>query len=114
MLDALEVAHVIHSIKDFVAALHEGDIFYWVSSRRSRPYAIEGPFKVLGFVLKGKEQYLNVKCSITHGRVTKIEYYSVNDLTNEYHGVFTNEDEARTYFREKQAAYDRTHPPAKK
>lgn len=114
MLDAQKVAHVIQSKEDFLAALDIGNTFWYMSSRHKRPYTVEGPFKILDFVLRGKQQFLNVKCVITRGRVQSIEYYSITDLTNEYHGVFINKDEAWTYFKQKQAAYNRMSPPSRK
>ena len=95
------VMHVIQSAEEFLATLKPGDSFFYMSSRKFRPYAIEGPFTILDFVRRGKEGFLNVKCRSQGGRVAKIEYYSVNDLTNEHHGVFMDEEEARAYFKEK-------------
>lgn len=103
---AVEVGNVIHSAEDFLAALKVGDVFWRMISRHFRPYAIEGPFLVLGFVKLGKEKFLNVKCS-THGKGrAKVEFHSINDLTNEHHGVFTDEKEAKAYFKDKQRAFD--------
>lgn len=114
MSDTLEVAHVIHRKEDFLAALNIDDMFWYMSSRRNRPHTIEGPFKVVDFALRGKQQFLNVQCEITRGRVQCIEYYSIGDLTNEHHGVFTTQKEAWTYFKQKRAAYDRMNPPTRR
>ena len=100
------VVSMIQSAEDFLATLKPGDLFFYMSSRKFRPYAIEGPFKILDFVRRGKEGFLNVKCRNQSGRAAKIEYYSVNDLTNEHHGVFTDEEEAWAYFKERQRAFD--------
>ena len=106
MSDTAQVAHVIRSAEEFLAALKVGDKFWYMSSHQFRPHAVKGPFRVIGLVRVGKQQFLNVKCGIRSGRVEKVECYSVNDLTNEYHGVFTDEAEARAYFMKKQTAFD--------
>lgn len=101
-----EVGYGIHSKEQFLAELHTGDQFWRMTSHNFRPYTIEGPFKILDFVEMGKEKSLNVKCHIIRGHDRKIEFHSVNDLTNEHHGVFTDEDEAWAYFKERKAAFD--------
>lgn len=114
MPDMAEAVHVIYSKEEFLAELRVGDEFWYMSSRHFRPYATEGPFKILDFVTLGREKFLNVKCRIARKYVQAIEYYSINDLTNEHHGVFTDEGEARKYFKEKRAAFDRINAPAKR
>jgi len=109
-----KVSHVIQSKEDFLAELHVGDQFWRMSSHNFRPHTIEGPFKILGFVTLGNEKSLNVRCRIARDRTPVTEDNSVNDLTNEYHGVFTDENEAWIYFREKRKAFDDQAREAKK
>jgi len=101
-----EVIHVIHSKEEFLLELHSGSDFWYMSSRNFRPYTIEGPFRILDFAERGKESFLNVRCHITRGHVRSIEYHSINDLTNEHHGVFTDKEEAWVYFKEKRRDFD--------
>ncbi len=117
MSHTAQVAGAIHSAEDFLAALKTGDTFYYMSSRSFRPYTIEGPYALLGLVKMGKQGFLNVKCTAkgsSSGRLLKIDYFSVNDLTNEHHGVFLNPEEAWAYFREARAAYDAAHADERK
>ncbi len=115
MSSTVEVAGVIHSAEDFLAALKVGDTFYWMSSRRFRPYTIEGPYVLLGLVKMGTQGFLNAKCSAKgSARFIKIEYFSVNDLTNEHHGVFLNSEEAWAYFRQARSSYDAAHADERK
>ncbi len=106
MSDMLEAAHVIHRKEEFLMELQMGSEFWYMSSRNFRPYTIEGPFRILDFAERGKENFLNVRCRITRGHVRSIEYHSINDLTNEHHGVFTDEAEAWAYFKEKRRDFD--------
>ena len=101
-----KICRVIHSREEFLTEVCKGDTFWYMTSHNFRPYTIEGPFEILDFVEMGNEKFQNVKCHITRGRVQMIEYHSINDMTNEYHGVFTDEEEAWAYFKEKRAAFD--------
>jgi len=108
-MSTAQVAGVIHSTEEFLAALRVGDTFYWMSTRNFRPYAVEGPWTFLGTIKLGKNESLNVKCSCKgspSGRLVKIEHFCVGDLVNEHHGVFVNYEEAFAYFREARRAYD--------
>ena len=88
------VASMIQGAEEFLATLKPGDSFFYMTSRYFRPYTVEGPFTILGFAKRGKAESLNVKCRIKRGRAWQIEYHSVNDLTNEHHGVFIDKGEA--------------------
>ena len=97
---------VIDSREKFLARVEIGSMFWHMSSRHYKPYTIEGPYRVLGFVERGKQQFLNVKCMKQNsGYHRHVEYYSVNDLTNEHHGVFLDEKKAWAYFKERKKNY---------
>lgn len=96
---------VIDSLDKFLARVEVRSTFWYMSSRHFKPYTVEGPYKVLGFVERGEQKFLNVKCVKQGSRHIRIEYYSVNDLTNEHHGVFLNEGEAWVYLKEQKKKY---------
>ena len=101
-----DVISMIQSVEEFLVALKPGDSFFYMTSRYFRPYAIDGPFTILGFVKRGKAESLNVKCRIQRGRVWQIEYHSINDLTNEHHAIFTDKGEAWASFKDRRKAFD--------
>ena len=106
-----ELDSMIRSAEEFLAQLKKGDRFYYMSSRHYKPYTVEGPFTIVALLnragYKGAQKFLNVRCRSGKGLVPKIEDYSVNDLTNPHHGVFTDEKEAWAYFKERKKHFEK-------
>ena len=102
---------IIRSAEEFLAQLKKGDTFYYMSTRRYKPYTVEGPFTIVALFkksgYKGAQEFLNVRCRSGKGLIPKIEDYSVNDLTNPHHGVFTDKDEAWRYFKERKKHFEK-------
>lgn len=95
----------ISSLEEFVKKLDKGDVFWHMLSWHYRPHGVEGPCKIIGFVCKGRQKFVNVRYRVQHGSNQCVEEHSVNDLTNPHHGVFLREEDAQDYFKEQKKRY---------
>ena len=94
----------ILSAEEFRTKLNISDVFWHMASRYGKPYAVEGPCTILELSID--EVFgcpLIMYACLQESEVCIIED-SINDLTNEYHGVFLNEADAFAYFEERKRA----------
>ena len=110
MTAATELDSMIQSVEEFLAQLKKDDTFYYMSTRHCKPYTVEGPFTIVGLVkksgYKGAQEFLNVRCRSGKGLLPKVDDFSINDLTNRNHGVFTDKEEAWAYFKARKKHFE--------
>ena len=90
----------IFSAKEFMAKLNVGDVFWHMASRYGKPYAIEGPCTILELSIDEVFGCPLIMYTCVQEPEACIVEDSVNDITNEYHGVFLNQADAFAYFEE--------------
>ena len=106
-----EVSPMIRSTQDFCAQLKKGDQFWYVASKNFKPDIVRGPFVLVALFqkagYKGARQFLNVRVRSGGNYYSrpKVDDFSVNDLTNQHHGVFLAEAEAHEYLRDRKRMF---------
>lgn len=98
------MAHVIRNVRQFRKQLKVGDVFWQMTSWHYAPHEIQGPCTILGFFKHVGGGIPMVRHEWSRGEEQVIEEQSINDLTNEWHGVFLNAADAYAYFEECKAA----------
>ena len=104
----------IRNTAEFLQHLEVGDPFFHMTSHCHRPQGVIGPCYITKLYLHSMSpnkvglwlvDYLYTVEEVVTARTSCIE-----DLTNEYHGVFTSEPEALIHFASRKYAYE--HDPA--
>ena len=95
----------IFSAEEFRTKLNIGDVFWRMASRYGKPYAIEGPCTILELSIDEVFGCPLIMYACGQEPEACIVEDSINDMTNEYHGVFSNEADAFAYFEERKCAY---------
>jgi len=94
---------VILSAEEFLQILKPGDKFWHMTSAFDAPTTIEGPCTIQRIVVEknGSRVYYSYKSS----KGLKESRKFASDFTNQWHGVFLNQQDAEAYFKERKHAY---------
>ena len=92
------MARVVRSVAGFRKELNIGDIFWHMTSLYGVPYEIVGPCTISAFLMDRRFGFSMVEYTHSRAGVEVTQEDSIEDLTNQHHGVFLNSADAYEYF----------------
>ncbi len=97
---------VILNEGEFLAKLKPGDVFWYLVSYCCKPTHIAGPFVVKSIKSFSHNSSDGKKVVVFTTPDGKTDEDQIDNLTNEWHGVFLTKEEGEAYLKERQHAYE--------